>query len=68
MDGGNVEVVNLIDDEKKLIIAYQGACANCFSALGSTLSYIQQIISTKVHPDIVVEPELTDYFSGMEGL
>ena len=66
MDGGNVEVVNLIDNEKKLVIAYRGACANCFSALGSTLSYIQQIISTKVHPEIIVEPELTDYFSGME--
>lgn len=55
MDGGNVEVVDFVDD-KRLIIAYQGACATCFSALGSTLSYIQHIISSKVSSDIIVEP------------
>ena len=55
MDGGGVEIVDLVGN-KELIIAYQGACVNCFSAVGSTLAYIQQILSAKVHPDIVVVP------------
>ena len=32
--------------------------ANFYSAIGTTLSYIQQVIRAKVHPDIVVVPDL----------
>ena len=58
MDGGGVEIINLIDD-RELIIAYQGACTSCFSAVGATLSYIQQVLRAKVHPDLVVVPDMS---------
>lgn len=56
LDAGGVVVLNLIED-RQLIIAYQGSCTSCYSSVGTTLSYIQQIIRAKVHPDIVVVPE-----------
>ena len=57
LDGGGVEVINLIND-KEVLVAYQGACTSCFSATGATLSYIQQVIQAKVDPDLVVVPDL----------
>lgn len=57
LDAGGVIVLNLIND-KELIIAYQGSCTSCYSSIGTTLSYIQQIIRAKVHPDITVTPEI----------
>jgi NifU-like protein len=57
LDGGGVEVVDL-KDNKELIITYQGNCTSCFSAIGATLSYIQQMIQAKVHPDLVVVPDM----------
>ena len=57
LDAGGVVVLNLIDD-KELVIAYQGSCTSCYSSVGTTLSYIQQIMRAKVHPDITVIPEL----------
>lgn len=61
MDNGGVEVLNLIDD-KELVIAYQGTCTSCFSAVGATLSYIQQTLRSKVHPDLVVVPDMPEDF------
>lgn len=57
LDAGGVIVLNLIED-KELIISYQGSCTSCYSSVGTTLSYIQQVIRAKVHPDIVVVPSL----------
>lgn len=57
LDGGGVEVINLLHD-KEVIIAYQGNCTSCFSSVGATLSYIQQVIRAKVHPDLVVVPNM----------
>jgi NifU-like protein len=57
LDAGGVEVINLIHD-REVIIAYQGSCTSCFSATGTTLSYIQQILRAKVHPDLIVIPDL----------
>lgn len=57
MDAGGVEVLNLLN-EREVIIAYQGACTSCFSATGATLSYIQQVLRAKVHPDLIVIPEM----------
>lgn len=57
LDSGGIEVQELIND-KELIIAYQGACTSCFSAIGATLSTIQQIVQSKIHPDIVVVPNM----------
>ncbi|MCH9625612.1 MAG: hypothetical protein S4CHLAM123_07880 [Chlamydiales bacterium] len=59
LDEGGIEVQKLVND-KELIIAYQGACTSCFSAIGATLSTIQQIVQAKVHPDIVVVPNMDE--------
>lgn len=58
LDGGGVELLDLSND-KEVIIAYQGNCTSCYSAVGATLSYIQQVIQAKVHPDLVVVPDLS---------
>jgi NifU-like protein len=57
LDAGGIQIVNFID-EKELIIAYQGSCTSCYSATGATLSAIQQILRTKVDPEIIVTPDL----------
>lgn len=57
LDGGGVEVINLLDG-KEVVIAYQGNCTSCFSAVGATLAYIKQVINAKVHPDLEVVPDM----------
>lgn len=62
LDAGGVKLLNLIND-REVIIAYQGSCTSCFSATGTTLSYIQQVLKAKIHPDIIVIPDLTSFQS-----
>ena len=57
LDAGGIEVLNLLQD-KEVIIAYSGSCTSCYSSIGTTLSYIQQVIRAKVHPSLVVVPDL----------
>jgi len=57
LDAGGIEVLDF-SEEKELKIAYQGACTSCFSAIGATLSTIQQIIQAKIHPEITVVPDM----------
>lgn len=57
LDAGGVEVINLLND-KDVIITYQGSCTSCYSSIGTTLSYIQQVLRNKVHPQIVVIPDV----------
>lgn len=57
LDAGGVTVLNLLND-KELLISYEGACTSCYSSIGATLSYIQQVIRAKVHPDIIVVPDI----------
>lgn len=57
LDGGGIEVMNFLHD-KEVVISYKGNCTSCFSSIGATLSYIQQVIQAKVHPDLVVVPNL----------
>lgn len=57
LDAGGVEVLNLLND-REVIIAYQGSCTSCYSSIGTTLSYIQQILRAKVHPQLVVIPDM----------
>lgn len=57
LDAGGVTVLNLLND-KELVIGYQGSCTSCYSSIGTTLSYIQQMIRAKVHPDITVVPDI----------
>ena len=58
LDAGGVQIMDLING-RELIIAYQGSCTSCFSATGTTLSYIQKVLKAKVHPDLIVIPDLT---------
>lgn len=60
LDAGGVQIMELING-REVIIAYQGSCTSCFSATGTTLSYIQQVLKAKVHPDIVVVPDITTF-------
>jgi NifU-like protein len=60
LDAGGVTLLNLIND-REVIIAYQGSCTSCFSATGTTLSYIQQVLKAKIHPDIIVIPDLSSF-------
>lgn len=57
LDAGGVSVLNLLND-REVIIAYQGTCTSCYSSVGTTLSYIQQVLKAKVHPSLVVIPEI----------
>lgn len=57
LDAGGVNVLNLLND-REVIIAYQGSCTSCYASVGTTLSYIQQVLKAKVHPDLVVIPDL----------
>jgi NifU-like protein len=57
LDEGNVQIVRL-EEGHQLHIAYQGSCTSCHSATGSTLSAIQSILIAKVHPSLIVIPEL----------
>ncbi|MFN0064655.1 MAG: iron-sulfur cluster assembly scaffold protein [Chlamydiales bacterium] len=57
LDAGGIELIEL--NKEELLIAYKGSCTSCFSAIGATLSTIQEIIAAKVHPDLVVIPDMT---------
>ncbi len=59
LDEGGIRVLKLVDD-KELLISYEGSCTTCFSAVGATLATIGQIIQAKVHPDLVVVPNMDD--------
>lgn len=56
LDAGGVQIVDLIDG-KEVIIAYQGACTTCYSAIGGTLNAIQEILQVKVDPSLIVTPD-----------
>ena len=53
-DGGGVQVVDLVGSQ--VLISYTGACASCHMALFGTLSFIQQILTSKIHPSLVAQP------------
>jgi len=56
MDAGSVDVLDLLND-KEVLIAYGGSCTGCGAATGSTLSAIQQILRSKLHPDLIAVPD-----------
>lgn len=56
LDGGSIEVKE-IRSHFHIIIAYQGACTSCPSAIGGTLQAIQDTLRTFIHPHILVEPD-----------
>jgi len=60
LDAGGVKIIDLINGNE-LLIAYQGSCTSCFAATGSTLSYIQHVLRSKVHPQLQVIPDLSGH-------
>ncbi len=56
MDGGGVSVT-AFNNDKEVVITYEGNCTSCFAATGSTLSSIQNILQAKLHPTITVTPD-----------
>lgn len=56
LDAGGIQILDLIDDVQ-LSIAYQGACTSCYSATGTTLNAIQEILRAKVNPLLIVVPD-----------
>lgn len=57
LDAGGIKVLSL-REEWEVLISYQGSCTSCHSATGSTLTAIQQILKTRIHPQLFVTPEL----------
>ena len=53
LDAGDIHVLG-VRGGKEVQISYEGACASCFAATGSTLSAIQRILQARVHPSITV--------------
>lgn len=57
LDDGGVTVTKM-RSEFDVLIEYSGTCTSCYAATGSTLSAIQAILRKKVHPELVVTPDL----------
>lgn len=57
LDAGGVDFLDL-KDNKEVHIAYKGSCTSCMSSVGATLSFIQKVLRSKVHADLVVIPQL----------
>ena len=56
-DGGNVQVLDVVDGEK-VLIQYQGACGSCGSSLGATLSFMEQALRKDIYSDLIVVPNM----------
>lgn len=54
-DGGNVKVMEVVDGEK-VIIQYQGACGNCGSSTGATLSFMENALRQDVYNGLYIVP------------
>lgn len=57
LDGGGVDIKEL-KTPFEIIITYQGNCTSCYASVGTTLSYIQQVLRSQVHPNITVTPDI----------
>ncbi|HEV3269258.1 MAG TPA: NifU family protein [Candidatus Rhabdochlamydia sp.] len=58
LDAGGIEIKELTLDNQ-VVIAYQGACTSCPSAIGSTLQAIEGILQAKVYAGLSVKPDLS---------
>jgi NifU-like protein len=57
LDAGGVTVQKV--EGNKVTIAYTGNCTSCYSATGATLESIQKILQIRVHPSLIVVPDLS---------
>ena len=53
-DGGGLKIIGLKDNV--LTVKYQGACGSCPSSTAQTLTYISNIVQSKVSPTLQVQP------------
>jgi NifU-like protein len=56
-DGGNVQVLDVTDGEK-ILIQYTGACGNCGSSMGATLSFMESALRKHIYNEICVVPQM----------
>jgi Fe-S cluster biogenesis protein NfuA len=52
-DGGGLVLVELLGRVAR--IAYEGACGSCPSAASGTLSFIEYVFRSRIHPDLIAE-------------
>jgi Fe-S cluster biogenesis protein NfuA len=52
-DGGGLRLVDVVD--KTARVEYQGACGSCPSSTSGTLFYIESVLRSRVHPELMVE-------------
>jgi NifU-like protein len=57
LDQGNVKPKEM-RSAFELVVEYEGSCTTCYSSTGATLSAIQEILRRKVHPELIVTPDL----------
>lgn len=57
LDAGGVKILEL-KENGDLLIAYEGACTSCHSSTGSTLSAIQKIVRSRIHPTLTIVPQV----------
>lgn len=57
LDEGGAEVKE-IKEGREVVLTYSGTCTSCYSAIGATLSAIEQTLKDKIHPDIIVTPDM----------
>ncbi|MDE3055931.1 MAG: NifU family protein [Verrucomicrobiota bacterium] len=55
LDAGDV-IVEAVLESGEVQILYQGSCTSCHASTGSTLSAIQQILQSRIHPALFVVP------------
>lgn len=63
LDAGGVQVLKVV--ENCMTIAYSGNCTSCYSATGATLDAIGNHLRRKIHPEIVVIPDMSILNSGV---
>jgi len=56
LDAGGIEVLDFVSDQD-VLIAYQGACTSCYSAVGATLNAVQEILRSRLDPKLRVIPD-----------
>lgn len=52
-DGGGLRLIEIAD--KTARVEYQGACGSCPSSTSGTLFYIESVLRSRVHPELMVE-------------
>jgi NifU-like protein len=65
LDAGGIQAVD-ISKEDVVTIAYSGACNSCYSATGSTLHAVEQILQTRIYPKIQVTVDVSFFNKGLD--